>query len=547
MLPYARMTARGAREWLLVTLAAVFLTVVMTWPIAAGIGRYGRTNTSDGQWSIWVVSWVAHALATQPTQLYHANIFHPHPDTLAYSEPNIGAGILGLPAWLATRNPFATHNTAVLLGFVWAFVAAYALARYLTGSRVAAAYSAVAFTFCPFVFARSAHIQLLLTAGIPTALLAMHRMVDRPTPGRAAVLGLALVAQALCCGYYGLAAGLTVALGLVFFAGSRGTWRHGRYWLAVSVAAAVAVGLTLPFLLPTLRVDDAGTFRRTLEESARYSADWRSWLTSSAWAHRWMLPLLKTWTDVLFPGFLTVGLAAAAVWLVRPRRDTLAFYVVLALLGIWVSLGPSAGLYAWLFQTVPMFSLLRAPARLGILVTLALAVLAAFLVARLAADERRFRRALAAVLPLAAAFELATMPLKQPDNSAPPNGVYRLLASQPRGAVVELPFFWRSIDFHRHAYYMLNSTYHWQPLVNGYSDFLPQDFRDEVLTIASFPTRDSFPLLQKRGTRYAVFHLNFYNRVSRAELMTRLDEFKAHLRPLTRDGDAWLYEIVSFP
>jgi hypothetical protein len=83
--------------------------------------------------------------------------------------------------------------------------------------------------------------------------------------------------------------------------------------------------------------------------------------------------------------------------------------------------------------------------------------------------------------------------------------------------------------------------------VNGYSDFLPRDFRDEVLTIASFPTRDSFPLLQKRGARYAVFHLNFYNRVSRAELMTRLDEFTPYLRPLTRDGDVWLYEIVAFP
>jgi hypothetical protein len=541
------MTARGAREWLLVILAAAALTAIMTWPLAAGPGRYGRTNTSDGQWSIWVVNWVAHALATRPTRLYDANIFHPNPVRLAYSEPNIGAGILALPAWVATRNPYATHNSAVLLGFVWAAVAGYGLGRHLTGSRVAAAYCAVAFAFCPFTFARFAHIQLLLTAGIPTALLAMHRMIDRPSPGRAIVLGLALFAQALCCGYYGLAAGLTVGLGLVFFAVSRGTWRNGRFWLAAGIAAATAVALTLPFLLPTLRVDEAGTFRRTLEESARYSADWRSWLTSSAWAHRWMLPLLKSWTDVLFPGFLTVGLAAGAVWLVRPWRDTVVFYLLLSVLGVWVSLGPSAGLYSWLFQTVPMFSLLRAPARLGILVTLALSVLAAFAIARLANGQRRGRRLLAAVLPIAVALELATMPLRLPDNSAPPNGVYRLLAAQPRGAVVELPFFWRSIDFHRHAYYMLYSTYHWQPLVNGYSDFVPPDFRNDVLTIASFPTRDSFPLLQKRGVRYAVFHLNFYNRVSRAELTTRLEEFKPFLRPLLRDGDVWLYEIVAFP
>jgi hypothetical protein len=29
--------------------------------------------------------------------------------------------------------------------------------------------------------------------------------------------------------------------------------------------------------------------------------------------------------------------------------------------------------------------------------------------------------------------------------------------------------------------------------------------------------------------------------------MTRLEEFKAFLRPLTRDRDVWLYELVAFP
>ena len=27
-----------------------------------------------------------------------------------------------------------------------------------------------------------------------------------------------------------------------------------------------------------------------------------------------------------------------------------------------------------------------------------------------------------------------------------------------------------------HAIYMLNSTAHWMPLVNGYSDYIPPDF-----------------------------------------------------------------------
>jgi hypothetical protein len=36
-----------------------------------------------------------------------------------------------------------------------------------------------------------AHVQLLMTFGIPLALLALHRLIDRPTFGRAGALAAA--------------------------------------------------------------------------------------------------------------------------------------------------------------------------------------------------------------------------------------------------------------------------------------------------------------------------------------------------------------------
>ena len=36
----------------------------------------------------------------------------------------------------------------------------------------------------------------------------------------------------------------------------------------------------------------------------------------------------------------------------------------------WISLGPDAGLYTALYHTLPAFSFLRAPARMGVMVTL---------------------------------------------------------------------------------------------------------------------------------------------------------------------------------
>ena len=97
-----------------------------------------------------------------------------------------------------------------------ALVGAYLLVRHLTGSRPAAAVSGVLFAFCPFIFARTGHIQLLMTAGPPFSMLAFHRLANRPGIGRGVVLGLVLAVTALACGYYGLFAGLMVGVAILF-------------------------------------------------------------------------------------------------------------------------------------------------------------------------------------------------------------------------------------------------------------------------------------------------------------------------------------------
>ena len=88
------MRFRGSRELVLVVLGAVLLACLMTYPLIVGFDHVGRVDNNDGRWSIWVVSWVAHALTTDPAQLFRANIFYPHQDALAYSEANIAAGVV---------------------------------------------------------------------------------------------------------------------------------------------------------------------------------------------------------------------------------------------------------------------------------------------------------------------------------------------------------------------------------------------------------------------------------------------------------------------
>lgn len=543
------MRFRGLAEAAAVVLGASAITAVLTYPLAFKVDHVGRINTDDGRWSIWVVSWVAQALTTDPLGVYQANIFFPQRNALAFSEPNLVEGALGAPVWALTRNPYTTHNTVALLSFVIAAAGAYYLVRYLTGHRGAAAVAAILYAFCPFAFARTAHIQLLFTGGIPFCLLAFHRLVDRVTVGRSAALGVLLWLQALACAYYGIFAGLMVGLGTLIVAATRRRWLDRDYWVAISLAAFVAIGLTVPFFVPYLEIQRETGFARTLEDARMYSADAGAWLASSAWAHRWWLPWIEPFNEVLFPGILTLLLGAAgmAIALRHTReRELLLFYGLAGVLAFWLSFGPDAGLYTIFHNTIPVFSFLRAPGRIGIVVVMCLVVFAGFAV-RALVDARPRAALRAGAVALLAGAELTHAPLTAFREVTPFPTAYRVLAMQPAGPVAEFPFFHQRSDFPRHAIYMVNSSTHWMPLVNGYSDHIPREFRDAVVPLSTFPSRGAFRILANVGARYVVFHLNLYDARSRERLIERIDTYREYLRPLVKEGDVWLFEIVGFP
>lgn len=558
VLPDVTTASDSRRDAIASALVAAVVVVVFTWPMAARPASFGRVDSGDGQFSIWNVGWVAHALTIGERGVFDTNIFHPHRGTLAFSEANLGAGVLGVPAYVLTGSAVAAHNSAVLIGLWLSMLGAGLLAWRLTGSRTGAFVCAVLFTFCPHVFSHTAHIQLLMVFGLPLTLVALHAFADAPSPLRAGLLGVTLAVQALCSGYYGILAGLTVGTGCLYYTATRRRWADTRWWLLTALAAAVSIAIVFPFFVPYVRLQQDTGFGRSLEETYRWSADWRAYLASSAWLHRWMLPYLGTWKEVLFPGFTAIALGAIGIvsgWrrLVPapsggrpPARETVGLYLLIGALASWTSFGPTAGLYTLLHETVPVFSLVRAPARFGIAVMLALGVLSAFGVAFLTARANpSARRLVVTALCIAA---LADMWTKWPGEAAPPPSIaHRTLQVMPPAPVVEFPFFYRPADFHRHARYMFDSTYHWMPLINGYSDYIPPDFVEMAVPLSSFPNPEGFQILRQRRARYVLFRPDWYTHELRTALIARLEQYRPYLRPHVTRGDVWLYEITAWP
>lgn len=537
----------STRDACVAVILAVLLSVALTWPLAAGLGSTGRVDSGDGRHGVWNVAWVAHALTTAPTTVFDANIFFPNPHALAFSEANLVAGVLAIPAWVISGgNPYAAYNSVVLMAFTFAALSAYFLARTVGSSRFGAAIAALIYGYSPYMFAHLPHIQLLMTFGPALSLAMLHRFVDQPTTQRAIGLGLSLTVTGLACAYYGIFIGLVVTIGVIWFAVTDGRWRSVRYWALAALAATVTVACIAPFFLPYLGIQDDGFVRR-LEDARPYSTTGRAFLASAVLVHRWMLPLIEQWRDVLFPGFLSIALSLGAVWMAwqhrtRERWRMVGFYLVIAIVSYWIAMGPDGGLYSVLYHTLPVFSFLRAPIRMGVLVTLVTGILAALALTWLGARVRAFRPAGLALIAIAV-VESWVGPLELANAPEVP-AVYERLARLPRAGVAEFPIYRGSNERFLNTDYMLMSTFHWQPILNGYSDHFPPDYFTSREALNSFPSRAAIDLMREKGVRWVVVHHDRYPRNRATEIRMLLRQADLGIR-LVEDSPSWsLYEII---
>jgi hypothetical protein len=453
-----------------------------------------------------------------------------------------------------SRNPVAAHNSAVLTGLLAAFLAMWALVFRLTQTFWAAAAAATGYAFSAFTASHTAEIQLLMFFGFPLVMLAFQRVYERSSLWSGVWLGAALALTGLSCGYYGVYAGGMAAVAALAFAR-----RSRAYWMALGAGVLVTALLVGPVLLIYTRARAAEGVARTtpMAQLDFYSANASTYLTSGSIVQAHVLAAMKgalsrVWprviepaNEVLFPGIVVTIFAAVGVLagLSSPtlRRSTLA-YLAIAVHAGWTSLGPRAGLYTWQEYLLPGMSLLRAPSRMGIVVTFALAVLAGIGLAPLVRRRAWIGPACVAALAveLWVPWSLQQLPLE--------SSAYDLLATLPRGGVVEFPFPYDRKEFHQHTKAMIRSMRNWQPLLNGYSDSIPADFYELALPVNAFPDPASFAILRSHAVRYVIVRVGDYGEGEYSQaLRRRFPPYEKYLRRLADDRSVWLFEILSWP
>ncbi len=144
--------------------------------LPAGLAaRWSVRDAGDPLLNSWILAWDIHALSTNPSQLYDANIFYPFLLPLTYSEVMLSSAMLISPVYLLSGNPVPVHNVLTLGSFWLAGISMYLLVRELTVAPLPSVIAGCVYAFFPYRIGQLSHVQLLLTGWLPLALLFLHR------------------------------------------------------------------------------------------------------------------------------------------------------------------------------------------------------------------------------------------------------------------------------------------------------------------------------------------------------------------------------------
>lgn len=488
----------------------------------------------------WILSWVAHQATSDPVHMVDANIFYPDSRTLAYSEYLIVPAAIGAPILWFGGSSTLEYNILILVGLTLTAWTGFLLIQRWTGDVAAGVIGGAIIAFNAHTLTRLPQLQALHIEFLPLALLAFDEVITHDgwswsLPGLAACVALTGITS-----YYSLVIAI-VALTAAWLV-RVDVWRGGRAigtFKRIAFAAVLSLAVLGPALLPYARLGRV----RSLDEIALYSATARDYLASPARVH------FNTWsarffggTTALFPGvtaliFSAVSLASGLA--IRDRRARMALAFGLA--GIALSFGPALPGHALLYKVLLPLQGIRNVARFGYLATVAAAILAGFGIANMRARWPNARWMPAAVLAAfcAANLDAFSAPLEYVRAEHVDAIHARLLGSN--AIVAEFPFYPPDRMF-RHAPYLLHSTAHWRPMLNGYSGLTPDSFIQHARALARFPDAQSVEALRTLGVTHLFVHDQALRDWTDNETADAVRQAPG-LQLIAEEGDVALYQV----
>jgi hypothetical protein len=307
------------------TVAALYLlaALVMTWPLAAVMTSRIAGDTGDTLFNCWILLWTSgqalRALGGDIGalgQYWNANIFHPAPLTLAYSEHLTPQMLQALPILGLTANITLAYNLLFLGTIVLSGLGVYILVRDLTGHPLAAFVGGLAFAFAPYRIDQFEHLQVLSSQWMPFAFVGLRRFIATGRLRTLAGGAAAVAAEALSCGYYLAYFTPFVVAFAIYEMAAHNKLTDARTWRGITGAGAAVLIVVAAFLWPHLWLRQHGDVGvREIAEIESFSADTHAFATVSTQSRLWgsRIRAMPHAEGQGFMGFAIMTLAAAGI------------------------------------------------------------------------------------------------------------------------------------------------------------------------------------------------------------------------------------------
>lgn len=543
--PAAGRLAWAARVVVILALALLYL-VAGAWLIRDALADPAGSIPGwpgDNFYFLWQIVWFREAVLAGVSPLWTPTIFYPEGFHLARDDMTLLNTVPGAVLGGLVGDALA-YNVLLLLSSVLSGLLMALWVRRLTGSLAVGAIAGLVFVLLPFRAIRQAgHLDLVTTWPIPLTLLLLDRAVAGDRKRDWALAGVAFALTAFGAWYFAPLFALVLP-GYVLVRGRLEAWRTRQRWVGVALFVLTAAGLMLPAALPYLLLP--GGLRHPISEALKGSASPSDYVIPSVLHPLWGELARAYFANSEFghieravsPGVVVLALAVLGL-LVRHDRSVWALVALGGVaflfslgpalqwlgrgilipwppaLGFWVTslspafneyLGPTAvkllrdgtgfvPLPALVASAVlPLGQAIRAWARLGIFVDVALIGLAGIGLAWLAG---RWRVALPAVA-LLVLVDLAVVPLEA--TPVVPRPVDHWLRANDDGApIVVLP-----VTAANEPREMWATLHHRRTIVHGHATHQPPTFRSARPALAEFPSEAALAALQRWGVRQVV-------------------------------------------
>lgn len=518
-IPSKAILAKHALAILLLLLSPAFITLPLVFHLDSHMYMPG-----DNFITMWTTAWQVHALADASDSFWDANIFYPYPRTIALSVLRvIYVPFAAIVLWF-TNNPVLMENLIILLSMGLSGIGVYVLLYSLTNNIPASFLGALYFCICPERFARIPHphqINPLFVA--PAVYACIHYSHSKQTKW-AVLTFLFLFLQFLTSIYIFLFT--CIALLIVFLVDIPVWYQQWKNVLLTCMIGLCGIAiLIIPFAYPyiqnRMQYDIADTGAMVLDLSARptdYLCAFEHNLLYGWTSSVFNIPRAMSGSippEFLFPGLLAVGMFFYAIYLsvmkkIQWKNNPVLYGICIALAGVILTFGPELHLGTestqikmpayFLYEFVPGFSVLRAPARFSLLVTFGISLVVGGVVTWLW-NHSRYKKLIYVLFVFGIVLESTNKPVPLypiPHGEGIPS-VQQWLKDQPQQVIVCYPLRY-------HLDYMYFSTYHWKKLINGWSGYIPNELFGDEIALKTLPSPEAESVLQRRGAELIVIH-----------------------------------------